>query len=184
MTEPIALDGEHWSELAGDLDRAATEITMLIAVNPPRWTRGRPGKWTVGQHAEHVAIAMELPLPRFEESLERLHAGTLPPVPWRGPLQALFVGHVVRRGRMPRGGPARKESFPGPAPDRDDVIARIAAAASRYRALGRGLDAPSLDRLWVRNPFMKLMRWHYTLPEMTRMHAVHIRHHARQIAEL
>ena len=57
-------------------------------------------------------------------------------------------------------------------------------AVGRFRALGAGLDPAARDRLWIRNPNMPTMRWHYSLPESVRIQAVHVRHHGTQIAEL
>ena len=46
------------------------------------------------------------------------------------------------------------------------------------------MDSAARDQLWIRNPFMTRMRWHYSLPEAVRIQAVHVRHHATQIDEL
>ena len=85
---------------------------------------------------------------------------------------------------MPRGGKAVPATVPSDAPAHADVARRMREAAGRYRALGARLDPGARDRLWIRNPNMLSMRWHYSLPEAARIHAVHVRHHAVQIAEL
>ena len=75
-------------------------------------------------------------------------------------------------------------TFPSDAPQPADVARRLREAVGRFRALGAGLDPESRDRLWIRNPNAPRMRWHYSLPEAVRIQAVHVRHHAAQIAEL
>lgn len=112
----------------------------------------------------------------------RLRAGQLPARPRRGLLQALFVRVVVVGGWMPRGGRASEQVHPSAAPEPGAVAERIALAAARHRTLAAGLTADQRDRLWIPNPF--LPRWHYTLPESLRVHAVHARHHARQVEEI
>jgi hypothetical protein len=83
---------------------------------------------------------------------------------------------------MPRGGRAPAVAQPGAAPERAAVTARLTGAVDRHRAAGAALAPGERDRLWIPNPFMP--RWHYTLPEMVRVHAVHARHHAKLIGEI
>jgi len=177
------VDGAHYDELTADMARAVSDLCAMLDADPALWARARPGKWTGGQHAEHVAISLELFASLFDDSSRQLAAGTLPAVPGRGPLQSLFQLLVVRRGWMPRGGAAVPAALPGASPNREVVLRRLRSAPDRYRGLGAGLDA-ARDRLWIRNPFMTRLRWHYALPEAARIQTVHVRHHAAQIAEL
>ncbi len=179
-----SVNGVHFDELMTDLDRSVEQLIAIVGRDPAAWGRGRPGKWTAGQHAEHVAKAAELMLPLFEENRRRLAAGELPPMPRRGMLERLFHAVIVRPGWMPRGGPAVRPTFPSDAPNPGDIARRLREAVGRFRALGLGLDPESRDRLWIRNPNAPTMRWHYSLPEAVRIQAVHVRHHAAQIAEL
>jgi hypothetical protein len=179
----MTIDGAHYNELIEDLVRAVGELTAILD-RPGAWERSKPGKWSGGQHAEHLALAMEVTLEAFADRLRERGDGTLPPVPGRGPLQSLFFRTIVRPGRIPRGGTAIEPTRPAALPERAVIEGRLRDDAERYRSMARGLDAAALDRLWIRNPFMTMLRWHYTLPEMVRMHAVHVRHHAAQIHEL
>ena len=179
-----AVDGAHFDELMTDLDRSVEQLIATVGRNPSVWGSGRPGKWTCGQHAEHVSKAMELMLPLFDENRRRLEAGSLGPMPRRGLLEQLFHAVVVRPGWMPRGGPAIPPTFPSDAPNPADVARRLREAVGRFRALGGGLEPAARDRLWIRNPNAPQFRWHYSLPEAARIHAVHVRHHGAQIAEL
>ena len=105
-----AVNGRHFDELVADLARAVDELTARLERDPALWNRGRPGKWTAGQHSEHVAESLELMIALFEDSAIRMAAGELSEAPVRGPLQALFLAVVVRRGWMPRGGSADRKS--------------------------------------------------------------------------
>ena len=60
--------------------------------------------------------------------------------------------------------------------------ARLDQQVQRHREIGARLSKTERDRLWIRNPFVS--RWHYTFPEMIRVQVVHVRHHARLIAEI
>jgi hypothetical protein len=146
------------------------------------WERSRPGKWTVGQHVEHLAITLSACAEIMEHGAATMRNGSLPPVPGRGLLQTLWVGLVVGKGKLPRGGRTPKMYEASPRPERAATIARLRREVERFRTLGKNLTAEQRDRLWAPNPFMR--RWHYTFPEMLRVQAVHVRHHARLIEEI
>jgi hypothetical protein len=179
-----AIDGAHFDALVNDLDRSVEQLLATVGRDPSVWSRGRPGKWTAGQHAEHVTKALELHLSSFEENRRRMDVGDLGRQPRHGLLEELFHAVIVRPGWMPRGGPAVPPTFPSDLPNPADVSRRMREAVGRFRALGAGLDPAARDRLWIRNPNMPTMRWHYSLPESVRIQAVHVRHHGTQIAEL
>jgi DinB family protein len=178
----MKLVGGNVESLESDMDAALGELMALFARDPSLWRRGRAGKWTAGQHAEHVARSLEVFADALEAAAAWLRAGQLPARPRRGALQSLFVRVVVVGGWMPRGGRAPDRVHPTAAPEADAVAQRITLAAARHRTLAAGLTAEQGDRLWIPNPF--LPRWHYTLPESLRVHAVHARHHARQVEEI
>jgi DinB family protein len=178
----VKADGAHFDSLIADLDAALRELFTWFERDPALWTRGRPGKWTAGQHADHVAISLTECTDAMERSARDLRAGTLSPPPRRWLLQHLWVGLVVGRGTMPRGIRTPKRFEATAQPDRVATLARLRREADRLRALGAGLSAAQLDRFWAPNPFRP--QWRYTLPEIVRVNAVHVRHHARQVAEL
>ena len=176
------VDGEHFDARIQELDGAAGELIRWVEADPGRWTRGRPGKWTVGQHVAHVVVSLAVPADAFEEKRPRVLDLSIPPVPPRGPLQSLWVWLVAGRGTMPRGARTPRRFEPGATPGRAETIERLRREVERYAAAGRGFSAAQLDRFWIQNPFR--MQWHYTLPEMVRVQAVHVRHHMRQIEEI
>jgi len=178
----VRIDGERFDALMAELDRAVSDMIARAEHAPARWTRGRPGKWTAGQHASHVAISLAATADAFEERLPRVLDGTIAAVPRRGPLQWLWVALLVGRSTMPRGGRTPRRFEPGADPGRAETLDRLRREVERHRAVGHLLTAAQRDRLWIQNPFVA--RWHYTLAEMIRAQAVHVRHHLRLIAEI
>ena len=176
------MKGANFDALADDMDAGLRELTAPVERDPSLWTRGVAGKWSAGQILDHVAKALEVTAHALERRELELREGTLPRRPGRGPLQALFVGMVVGAGKLPSGGKAPKVILPSEHPEQGDVLQRIARGAARHRSLGERMDPDDRDRLWIPNPF--LPRWHYTLPEVVRMQAVHARHHAKQVTAI
>ncbi|MBI1795431.1 MAG: hypothetical protein HY076_04760 [Candidatus Eisenbacteria bacterium] len=177
------IDGAHGEALVADLESALRDLAAPIERDPALWSRGLPRRWTAGQHTEHIAASMDLSAAPFEAAVAKLRDGTLPPVPGRGPLQSLWVVTILRM--MPTGGRAHPATRPGTTPEREVVAARIARTLERHRAVVAALAAGERDRLWIANPYIPrfrfALRWHYNLPEMLRVHAVHARHHAHLI---
>lgn len=168
--------------LIADMETALGELVASADLEPGLWNRSRPGKWTAGQHVDHLAVCVDVFATALEASAVELEAGRLKPPPARWLLQQLFVSLVLSRGKLPRGGDTPSIMRPAATPERDAVLARIAAGNARYRALGKRFDASARDVLWIANPFRA--GWHYRFPETVRVHAVHARHHAAQIAEI
>lgn len=130
----------------------------------------------------HVGIALERTAGDFQRAEQALRAGTLAPVPARrSPLARLFLAIVGGGGYMPRGVRTADWAVPRGASDRRTTLETLRQGAARHIDLGLRLDPAERDRLWIANPFRA--GWHYRLPEMVRVHAVHARHHAKQVAE-
>jgi hypothetical protein len=177
----VKYDTAALPSLLDDFEGAVREFCEHARRDPAAWTRGRSGKWSVGQHADHIATMLDITATRFERATEWLRAGTLRPVPWRDPIQALAVGRLTREP-FPRGFRAASIARPTAAPGMIAVQDRVAKGMRRHRALTRALAPEDIARLWIRNPFLPL-RWHYTFPEIVRVHAVHARHHRRLVDE-
>ncbi len=175
--------GQEFEALADDLDATIAEILAAIGQASGRWEHGRPGSWTVGHHAAHVGITLLRTAEDLEAAERSLRAGTLAPVPTkRDPIQRLFVWLVAGRGFMPRGGKTAGWAVPPERPDLRHALDALRQGADRHRVLGARLDAGERDRLWIANPFKA--GWHYRMPEVVRVQAVHARHHAKQIAQI
>ncbi|HKQ56354.1 MAG TPA: hypothetical protein VJY35_00685 [Candidatus Eisenbacteria bacterium] len=179
----MGIESTPFETLAADLDRAVEELIAAIGADPAAWGRARqPGKWTVGHHAAHVGITLDRTATLFEDAERSLRAGMpAPPLPGRGLFQSLLVSMFLS-GYMPRGAPTAAWAVPSGLREHDATIATIRSGARRHREVGERISADERARLWISNPFRP--QWHYRLPEMVRVHAVHTRHHAKQIREL
>ena len=175
----MKLDSSHLPGLLDDMDAAFAAMKSSLSADPAGWARGPAGKWTAGQHADHVALSLEEPLQRLELAVHELRQGTLGPPPRRGIAQALVI-RMLMREPFPRGGKAAPFARPGPTPSRESVFARLDAGRARLRRVVESLTPEERERVWLINPFMEKRRWHYRLPEMVRIQATHARHHARQ----
>jgi hypothetical protein len=175
------IGGANFAALILDLDAALGELFAPTADNAEGWAAARPRKWTAGQHTEHVIVVMERTAEAFAAVGRTMRSGALGPLPGRGPLQRLWVS-LLFGGWMPRGLPTARFAYPGDQPERAAVLTRGMQALAAHREIGDRLSPEERDRLWIRNPFHP--EWHYKLPEMVRVHAVHARHHARQVAEI
>jgi DinB family protein len=182
MLRPMTFRGEMFDVLMADMETALGELVAAAELEPDLWSRSRPGKWSAGQHVDHLAVCVDVFATALEANAVELEAGRLTPPPGRWLLQQLFVSLVLGKAKLPRGGDTPSIMKPAATPERDAVLARIAAGNQRYRALGKRFDATARDALWIANPFRA--GWHYRFPETVRVHAVHARHHAAQIAEI
>ena len=175
----VAMDGAHAEELLADLDKALAELEQAAGRG---WERGIEGKWTAGEHVAHIAVTMAESAGMFGKAAALHRAGFLPSRPRRGPMQWLWVHLVIAPGRLPRGGKTAARFVPAAHPKREGTLRELRTALAQHRTVTESLSAPERDQLWTPNPF--LPRWHYTLPEMLRVHAIHARHHAKLIGEI
>jgi hypothetical protein len=180
--DAMKMNGANFEALIGDLELALGEIQSLFEHAPDLWSRRVGAGWSAGQHADHVAAGLGATAESLEASERKLREGRLGPRPRRGPLQALFVAVAVGAGKFPRGGKSPRNILPTASPDRAEVFESLARETARHRALGERLGSAERDRLWIANPFLR--RWHYAFPEVLRMQAVHLRHHAKGIREI
>ena len=175
--------GAATPDLVADLEAAAEELADRFRRAPELWEQAPRGKWNGGRHVDHVASALALFADGFERARRELDAGTLPPPPRRGVVQRLFIRVMTRRKKFPRGAKSPRSVVPGEAPERAATIERLRAAVARYRALADRLPERQRERLWLKNPFLRL-NWYYTLPEALRVQALHVRHHGMLVDEI
>lgn len=137
------------------------------------WQRGPAGKWTPAQIVEHLALAMELSAATFRE---RRAKGPMArrPTTLREKLGKLFVFGL---GRFPPGLKAPERSSPAPRVEGHSAETRFRAGLAAWEALEGDLLPARRHDLFVRHPRLGDL----TMEEWTRFHAVHARHHARQI---
>jgi len=180
--ETVKPTGEIFDSLWSELDQSVCAIAAVMEPDPSLWERGRPGKWTAGQHVAHVSVIMSKTAPAFESALQSLRAGTLPPPPRRGLVQKLVIKLLAEKGTMPRGAKAARSTYPPDRPLMRETLEALRRDAERHRVVGSPLSAAERDVLWIHNPVRPV--WHYRLPEMVRVHAVHLRHHRKLIDEI
>lgn len=178
----LILDGVHAEELLSDMEAAAREFIDRFERMSGLWDLAPARGWTPGEHADHLANTHMIFADHFESAMRDLENDRLPPRPRRGLLQG-FVVRMLTGKKFPRGGRAISAAQPGPAPDRSATLARLRGEVARYRALVERLPPADLDCVWVQNPMVKF-RWHYTLPEVLRVHACHTRHHLLLVEEI
>lgn len=174
--------GEFFDAIWTELDEGVRALAAPVESDPALWERGRQGKWTAGQHVAHVGVIMTRTADAFESAEQALRAGTLPPAPRRGLLQKLVVKMLAEKGTMPRGARTVPTAIPPERPSARATLEALRRDAERHRVVGSRLSAAERDRLWIRNPIRPV--WHYRLPEMVRVHAVHARHHRKLIDEI
>ena len=179
----VILDGAHGEELLCDMEAAAREFIDRFERAPGLWDLVPARGWTPGQHVDHVASTHMILADRFESAVREFESGRLAPRPRRGLLQAFFVRLLTQRRKFPRGGRAIPATQAAAAPNRSATLARLRGEVARYRALVERLAEDDLDRVWAPNP-MTPLRWHYSLPEVLRVHACHTRHHLLLVEEI
>ena len=175
------LDDAHLPDLLGDLDLSVSDLLHLVD-DPAVWIKGPAGKWNVGQHVEHVARSMAMTADAFERAGDALLRGTMEKRPWRDPLQWVFV-RMITASRFPRGARSPSASHPQTSPERARALHDVVENARRHRIIADRLTPEQRAAIWIWNPFVPKFRWHYTLPEMLRVHASHNRHHALMATE-
>jgi hypothetical protein len=171
----LKLDGVNVPALLDELDLALQELVAPFEHDPARWSEAHDGRWSPGQHVEHVGHVLAIGADALERAAEELVRGDLAARPWRDPLQALFVHAVTKR--FPSGGRAPSGSVPSASPARDRTIARLAQGLLRHRTVSERLTTEQRDRLWIWNPYAPRLRWHYTFPEVVRVQTTHAHHH-------
>jgi hypothetical protein len=173
----LELDGVTLPALIDELDQTRRDFAAPFERDHSLWNQAPPGKWSGGQHVEHVGGVLAIGADALERAADLLLRGDLGSRPWRDPLQWLFVRTVTRR--FPRGGKAPSGAVPGAAPERAATMARLAQGALRHRTLCERLTVGQRDRLWIWNPYAPRLRWHYTFAEEVRVQTTHARHHMK-----
>jgi hypothetical protein len=164
--------------LLDDFDASVAEMKAALSGDPAAWARAPAGRWSAGQHADHVAMSIDSMIDRFEANVDPLRSGSLGRPPRRGLLQAIAV-RLLMREPFPKGAKAQEFVAPGPTPARETAFRHLDEGTRRYRALAERLTPKERERIWIINPFQESRRWHYRLFESVRVQTTHTRHHMR-----
>lgn len=174
--------GELFEAIWDEMDQSMRGLGAAVSASPALWDRARPGRWTAGQHVAHVGVVLTQTANAFEAAERSLRDGSLPPPPRRGLLQKLLVKMLAEKGVMPRGAKTVPSAYPPEQPSQAATLDAMRRDAERHRVIGARLAAAERDRLWIANPIRSV--WHYRLPEMMRVHALHARHHRKLVEEI
>ena len=155
------------------IDFAGLVLDPLAGKPEAAWQQAPPGKWTSAQIVEHLALAMEMSAKTFASRSAK------EPMARRGTTLREKVGKIFTfgLGRFPPGLTAPERTTPPPQVDASAAEAHFRAAVAAWEQVERDLLPARRDNLFVKHPRLGDL----TLEEWGRFHAVHARHHARQI---
>jgi hypothetical protein len=145
----------------------------LAGLPEASWQQAPPGKWTPAQIVEHLARALEMSATTFAARRAK------EPMARRGTTlrEKLGKAFTFGLGRFPPGLKAPERTTPPPHVDGRAAEAHFRAAVAAWEAAERELIPARRNDLFVKHPRLGDL----TLEEWGRFHAVHSRHHARQI---
>jgi DinB family protein len=148
--------------------RAALDAFVESAAGIPEEAWSRPvgeGKWSPGQIAEHLALALEL----VRQDLDQRSRMRFVLPAWKRLLaRRLYLPRLLKTGRFPAGARAPREIRPSPSPARrEETLERLRraaneiemACASNPRASSRKLAHPYFGAL-AAPAFLRLLAWH------------------------
>jgi DinB family protein len=137
------------------------------------WQRAPAGKWTPAQIVEHLAIGLESSAERFLERRTRA-----PMVRRRRTVLEWLARLVIfGSGRFPPGLTAPKGATPAPRVERAATEAKFRRGLVLWEQVERELVPARAQDLFVKHPRLGDL----TIGEWLRFHAIHARHHAKQI---
>ena len=154
-------------------DLTSVVLGPLTGLPEASWQQAPPGKWTAAQIVVHLALALEMSATTFAARRAK------EPMARRGTTFREKVGKVFTfgLGRFPPGLKAPERTTPPPQVDGHTAEAHFRAAVAAWEAVERDLLPARRHDLFVKHPRLGDL----TLEEWGRFHAVHSRHHARQI---
>lgn len=160
-----------------DLEAAHAAIdAATMNMTPDDLLRHAPGKWSSAQVLEHLAKAYGSTAYILDKCVEEHRTVATPP----SAVQQLFAWIVVRIGYLPSGRTAPAVTLPEGLPPLEALDAARTSLAA--------LDAAAARAANVFGPAMRVANHPilggFTIPQWTRFHRVHTRHHMKQIVAL
>jgi hypothetical protein len=147
-------------------------LDLLVGVSGEDWHRAPPGRWSLAQVVNHLALGLDAVVRKLEERKDRTDLARR-----ASPKHHLLRHLVLGLGRFPRGRRAIEGTQPEDRPDPEMVVAAFRMAIQRLEALCLALPPAQQQRVFVRHPVIGDLN----LPEWVRFQYVHNRHHAHQI---
>ncbi|HEX9691784.1 MAG TPA: DinB family protein [Gemmatimonadales bacterium] len=146
-------------------------LSPLRGLTDEQWHGAPSGKWSVAQIVHHLAIGMDLVATMMGERKNK-------PMSRRAkPYQAVLRHLVLSAGRIPGGFKAAEVTHPDDRPDPEMVAAQFRMGVERMKEYYKTWPPELQVAVFVRHPLLGDLN----LPEWTRFHYVHCRHHAAQI---
>lgn len=138
--------GEWLNELFRIEQDVRLELEAKLSEVQFNW-RPAPGKWSVAECLDHLAITTGLMLSKAKPALQQAKAeGKTGDEPYRyGIIGGWFVRMMEKPGRLPMPGP--KNFAPGSGLSKQVVLARFSAAMQEFRETMTGSYGLALDKI-------------------------------------
>jgi hypothetical protein len=147
-------------------------LEPLDGLKDGQWHEAPPGRWSIAQIVQHLAIGVDAIVQRLEERKDR------PDLVRRADARQHLLRHLLLGvGRLPPGRKTPAVTEPGDRPDPKLALAQYRMAVARLAMLADTVPPERQARLFVRHPVLGDLN----LPEWVRFFYVHNRHHAYQI---
>lgn len=146
----------------------------LHGVNGDGWHRAPPGKWTIAQILQHLAIGVDLVAAAFERRQDKTGMRRR-----AKPYQTVLRHLVLGLGRIPGGLKAPGFTRPEERPDPELIVAEFRMGVEKLREFAATWPRERQKSLFVGHPMLGDLNF----PEWVRFHYLHCRHHAGQIRQ-
>ncbi len=137
------------------------------------WHRTVPGKWSLAQIVQHLAIGIDYAATTLEKRADRKDLKRR-----ATPRQTLLRHVMLGLGRMKRGRDAPEGTVPEERPDPEAMVAQFRMGVVRLEGMLETWPRQRQLEVFAKNPALGDLN----LPEWVRFHYVHCRHHTKQIA--
>lgn len=136
------------------------------------WHATVPGKWSLVQIVQHLAISIDYTATTFEK-----RAGRKDLKRRATPRQTLLRHVYLGFGRVRPGRDAPQGTVPEERPDPEATVAQFRMGVARLDGMVQTWPLGRQLQVFAKNPALGDLN----LPEWVRFHYVHCRHHAKQI---
>jgi hypothetical protein len=161
------------------VDRHLARIEPMI-LNPvhglpaDEWHRAPPGKWTIAQIVQHLAISIDVVAKLFAERAEKKGMRRR-----AKPHETVMRHLVLGAGRIPGLPRVSDLARPEDEPDRDLTTAQFRMGIEEFSRFSENWPEERREAVFVRHPLLGDLN----LAEWVRFHYLHCRHHAREIRD-
>ncbi len=147
-------------------------LQPLHHLNREDWHRRVPGKWSIAQLVQHLAIGIDTVATTFEKRASKQGMKRR-----ATPRETLLRHVMLGLGRLNSGRDAPAGTVPEDRPDPEATTAQFRMGVARLEAMVQSWPPERQLQVFVKHPVVGDLN----LPEWVRFHYVHCRHHAKQI---